>query len=37
MIKKIVELISFFVWVREVAMIARRSRLEDVKRYVLAA
>jgi hypothetical protein len=37
MVKKIVELIAFFMWVREAALIARHGHLEDVKRYVLAA
>ena len=35
--KKIIEVISFFVWIRDMALIARSGRLEDVKRFVLAA
>ena len=37
MFKKIAEVISLFIWVREAALIARSHRPEDVKRYVLAA
>jgi|RhiMethySRZTD1v2_1073278.scaffolds.fasta_scaffold545458_2 hypothetical protein len=37
MFNKIVELVSLFIWVRDAALIARRLRPEDAKRYVLAA
>lgn len=36
MIKKIIDLLSLFAWAREVALIAQKRPLEDVKRYVLA-